>query len=52
MTSESYKRVKQIANDKIDKRTMSAIQEEYSYGNPILYIFVFIIFLLVLINLF
>ena len=51
MVSESYKRIKKLANDKIEKRG-SAIKEESSYGNPMLYIFAFIIFLLIIINLF
>ena len=50
MVSESYKRIKQLANDKIEKYG-SAIKEETYYGNPMIYIFAFIIFLLILINL-
>lgn len=53
MVSESYKRIKYLANDKIDKYGSDIKEkEESSYGNPMLYIFAFIIFLLIMINLF
>jgi len=52
MVSESYKRIKQIANDKIEKYGSAIKEHENSYGNPMLYIFSFIIFLLIIINLF
>lgn len=48
MVSESYKRLKQISNDKIDKEGSQQIQ----YGNPMFTVFLLILLLLFLINLF
>ena len=48
MVSESYKRLKQMANDKIDKQGNEQIQ----YTNPLFIILMLILLLLFLINLF
>ena len=48
MVSESYKRLKQMSNDKIDKQGNEQIQ----YTNPLFIILMLILLLLFLINLF
>ena len=52
MVSESYKRIKYLANDKIEKYGSDIKEEETSYPNPMMYILVSVIFLLIIINLF
>ena len=54
MPSESYKRIKQLANDKIEKianSTLNNVKSE-NYINPILFIVILAILLILIINLF